>query len=303
MQLVAALAVNGAMGLAQTTPRATTSARPIMIQRAGGDLGSGTAVRAVVRRSQAAWYVGSTSAKTRIDFRRAPSGLWVRDFHFGSPVLTCAAVVGGSMGGRLEDGNFPLVGLRVTRATFHGQLQPQDSTPSNPYSSGPSPVVSGRFIDQRHVTGTVVGESRSCDSSMPLTFTATRVRALPARPVPGGRYAGRTVRGSGVQFQVSRSAKRVTAFRFARVITASHCDTSFVLTPSHSYPAIGLSQNRDGEFAGSLSSRLTTGGRPAGTRVQVSVLFLSSREATGTVRLLGRTCTYETLPFGATRTR
>jgi hypothetical protein len=41
------------------------------------------------RRSQAAWYVGSTSADTRIDFRLSPSGQWVRGFRFGSPTISC----------------------------------------------------------------------------------------------------------------------------------------------------------------------------------------------------------------------
>jgi hypothetical protein len=244
----------------------------------------------------AAWYVGLTSAGTRVDFRVSPSGLWVPDFHFGSPPRTCA--LSGSSMEPLVDGNFPLVGLRVSAGTFHGQLQAQDETPSTP--DQPVADISGRFVNASQVMGTVVGRSRSCDTAVALTFTAKRVGALPARPVSGGRYAGRTVRGSSVRFQVSRSGRRVVAFRFAPIVTYRRDNgVSARLSLAHSYPAAGLARNRAGVFTGTLSSRLIRG-RPAGTRVQVSVLFLSSREATGTVRLLGPRSQYETLPWRAT---
>ncbi len=96
----------------------------------------------------------------------------------------------------------------------------------------------------------------------------------------------------------------MTAFRFAAVDTGcKNTDKGFTLTLAHSYPAAGLRQDRDGVFVGVLSSRVTAGGRPAGTRVRVSVLFLSPRQATGTVRLLGGTCDHETLPFRAALTK
>lgn len=105
----------------------------------------------------------------------------------------------------------------------------------------------------------------------------------------------------------------MTGLRIGRAYT--YCklnDTSSWLTMRHSYPTAGLSQNPDGELRGVLSSRLTARGRPAGIRVMVDVLFLSSHEATGTVRLLpgaatrgnrGRCSGYETLPWRAVLTR
>ena len=313
---LAIVAVYGATSVGQSKPHGIASTRTIANERAGGDLGSERLVPAVVHRSQAAWYKGSTSAGTRIDFRLSSSGLWVRDFHFGSPPIICAP--GSGPAGSVPDGNFPLIGLRVSKGTFRGQLHPEDDTPQTP--DQPFAEVSGRFIDQPHVTGTLAGGSRSCGSYVPLSFTATRVRSLPARPVRGGGYAGQILRRTAsktappfnVRFMVSRSGRRVTAFRIARIYTyCKENDTSFVFTLAHSYPAAGLGQNRDGVFSGVLSSRVTAGGRPAGTRVLVSVLFLSSREASGTVRLLaggmptrpGGTCTaHETLTWRAALT-
>jgi hypothetical protein len=102
----------------------------------------------------------------------------------------------------------------------------------------------------------------------------------------------------------------VIAFRFGAV--ESYCldsDTTFLLNTTHSYPTAGLRQNRDGVFVGTLSCRLTARGRPAGTRVRVSVLFLSPTEATGTLHVLGGAganepicSSEETLPFRATLT-
>jgi hypothetical protein len=297
------VAAYGTTSIAQPTPRATTSASPVTVERAGGDPGMERIVRAVVRRSHAAWYVGLTSAGTRIDFRLSRSGLWVRDFHFGTPPLPCA---GSDSQTTVGDGNFPLTGLRVTHGTFAGKLHPQAYTPSAPEGYQLEAFVSGRFIDQRHVTGILTGgETRSCAVSAKLTFTATRVRLLPGRPAQGGRYAGQTAwKETDVRFLVSRSRSRVTAFRMTRVEswcmqnkTHSLRQTWFTLT--HSYPVAGIGQNRDGEFVGILSSRRTPSGRPAGIRVLVSVLFLGSREATGTARLLLRTYRCETLPWRA----
>jgi hypothetical protein len=253
--------------------------------------------------NHAAWYVGTTSAGTRIDFRLSPSAGRVRAFHFGSPALTCpdGVVTGLTMG----DGNFPLRGLRIRHQTFSGVLQTADYTPSN--ADSPSVRVSGSFIDQQRVTGTLREETRGDCGYAPLTFTATRAGSLPARPTQGRGYSGLTVRGTRVWFRVSRSGRRVTAFRIATV--RSDCKYSdghdiFMLAKSH--PAAGLRQDRDGVFGGVVSSRVTARGHPAGTRVRVSVLFLSPTEATGTVRPVKRTfggrCGYETLPFRATLT-
>jgi hypothetical protein len=308
------LAVYGGSSLAQSTPRVTAGAGPITVHQIPGHAASVSTRRAVVRRSHAAWYVGSTSAGTRIDFRLSSSGEWARDFHFGSPPLICS--LSGEQVDTLSDGNFPLTGLRVRHGRFNGHLHPEDATPNTP--DQPFASVSGHFADQQHVLGTLMGGSRSCDSSDPLTFTATKVDSLPARPVGAGHYAaqifGRNVSGrvSHLRFAVSRSTRRVTGFSIGRVYT--YCkpnDTSSWLTMRHSYPAAGLSQKRDGEFHGVLFSRLTASGRPAGIRVMIDVLFLSSHEATGTVRLLqgaatrgnrGRCSGYETLPWRAVLT-
>jgi hypothetical protein len=303
---LAAVAACGAISFAEATSRVPTSARPITVDRANGSLGSGRIARFVARRSQGAWYVGSTSAGTRVDFRLSPSGQWVRDVHFGSPALPCANHSGSTF--VLGDGNFPLVGLRVSDGRFHGVFSSEESTPDNPYG-GVGATVSGRFIDQRHVTGTATTQDRACDRTEALTFTATRVRSLPARPTRGQRYVGQTGDGT-VGFVVSRLGRHVTAFRFTGVGFLCEPTTGVsTVTMTHSYPAAGLAQNRGGVFTGTLSSRLTESGRPAGTRVRVSVLFLSSREATGTAHLLaggrrfGKRCTaYATLPWRAVLT-
>jgi hypothetical protein len=235
----------------------------------------------------------------------------VRDFHFGSPALTCPD--GTVTGQTLPDGNFPLSGLRVSQQTFSGVLQAEDYTPNN--ADSPSVRVSGSFVNEQQVTGTLHEETRGDCGFTPFTFTATRVASLPARPTAGHGYSGLTVRGSRVRFRVSRSGRRVMAFRFAAV--DSYClgrNTVFMLRMAHSYPAAGLRQNRDGFFVGALSSRLTARGRSAGTRVRVSVLFLSPSEATGTVHVVGgakilyfaheKPCSsQETLPFRATLTK
>lgn len=268
---------------------------------------SAPTVRAAARRSHAAWYVGSTSAGTRMDFRLSPSGLWVRDFDFGSPLVTCSA--NPAVGGLLADGSFPLSGLRIRHGTFRGNVHPADSTPSDPPNYQAGGFVFGSFIDQRHVTGTVTPQpERSCYGVMePLTFTATRVRSLPSPPTKGGRYAGqilgrsvsRTTDPLNVRFRVSGSGRQVTAFRIARIYTDCKSGPVTRFRLAHSYPAAGVSQNRVGVFTGTLVSRLTPSGRPAGIRVRVSVLFLSAREATGTVRLLSRGCAWETLAWRA----
>jgi len=266
------------------------------------------ATPAVVRDGQAAWYVGTTSAGTRIDFRTSQSGGWVRDFHFGSPALTCPD---GSPGGAtMPDGNFPLSGLPISHGGFSGSVQAEDFTPNN---ADPMLVsVNGRFIDQQQTTGTLQALTRGDCGFQPLTFTATRVRSLPARPTRGQSYSGLMVHGSRVRFTVSHSGRRVLGVRFAAV--DSYCldsDTIFMLRMTHSYPLAGLHQNRDGVFTGVLSSRLTARGRPAGTRVRVSILFLSPSEATGMVHIIGgakaigfangNPCSHhDTLPFRAT---
>lgn len=256
----------------------------------------------------AAWYVGSTSAGTRIDFRLSPSGRSVRDFHFGSPPLTCPGGV--PSGATMGDGNFPLRGLAVKRHALSGVVQAEGAFPAN--ADSPGVRVSGTFVGPQRVTGTLQEVTRGDCGYQPLTFAAIRVRSLPARPTAGREYSGVTVRGTRVSFTVSRSGRRVSAFRFAAV--KSYClglDTIFRLRMTHSYPAAGLPQDRDGVFAGTLSSRLTAGGRPAGIRVRVSVLFLSPREATGTVHVIGGATAVsfgnegpcpaqETLPFRAT---
>jgi hypothetical protein len=203
----------------------------------------------------------------------------------------------------MGDGSFPLSGLRVSRQTFSGVLQAEDYTPNN--ADSPSVRVSGSFRNQQQVTGTLHEETRGDCGYAPFTFTATRAGSLPARPTKGRGYSGLTVHGTRVGFRVSRSGRRVTAFRLATFRSAckySNGYDSFMLAKSH--PAAGLRQDRDGVFGGVLSSRVTARGHPAGTRVRVSVLFLSSTEATGTVRPVKRTvgarCGYETLPFRAT---
>ena len=304
---LAAVAIYGAINLAQATPRVRTTITAGTAGSARGSSGPGRIPRVVAHRSQAAWYVGGSSAGTRVDFRLSPSGQWVRDFHFGSPALPCASDSGDTLA--VGDGNFPLVGIRVSDGRFRGRLSSEESTPSNPYG-GANATVSGRFIDQRHVTGTATTQDRGCDRTKALTFTATRVRSLPASPMRGRRYAGQT-RSGAVGFLVSRSGRHLTGFRFTKVsFRCKDSDGGSVLTLTHSYPTAGLAQNREGVFTGILSSRLTARRRPTGTRVQVSVLFLSSRETTGTVRLLaggrrlGRRCTaYEMLPLRAALTQ
>jgi hypothetical protein len=133
--------------------------------RVGSDVGSRRTVRAVVRGGHAAWYVGSTSAGTPVNFRLSPSGLWVRDVRFGAPAPTCAPLV---------DGNFPLGGLPVTNQAFSGQRFAFDETPDA--ADQRLVAVSGRFIDGQHVTGTVQSLTRGCGSEL-LTFTATRRQA------------------------------------------------------------------------------------------------------------------------------
>jgi hypothetical protein len=288
-------------------PRAhAVASAPLGVGHAGG-----RARQSSAQVNHAAWYMGTTSAGTRIDFRTSPSGERVRDFHFGSPALTCPD--GTVPGATLPDGNFPLSGLRVSQQAFSGVLQAEDFSPAN--ADSPSVRVSGSFLNQRQVTGMLHEETRGDCGFTPFTFTATRVRSLPARPTTASGFSGLTVRGSRVRFTVSRSGRRVVAFRFAAV--DSYCldrDTVFMLRMAHSYPAVGLRQNRDGVFVGVLSSRLSARGHPAGTRVRVSVLFLSPREATGTVHVIGgakilrfpheKPCSsQETLPFRATLTR
>lgn len=277
----------------------------------GAGHAGGQAQQSSAQVNHAAWYVGTTSAGTRIDFRTSPSGERVRDFHFGSPALTCPD--GTVPGATLTDGNFPLSGLRVSHQAFSGVLQAEDFSPAN--ADSPVVRVSGNFIKQQQVTGTLLEETRGDCGFTAFAFTATRVRSLPAHPTATSRYSGLTVRGSRVRFTVSRSGRRVVAFRFAAV--DSYCldrDTVFMLRMAHSYPATGLRQNRDGVFVGVLSSRLSTRGRPAGTRVRVSVLFLSRSEATGTVHVIGgakilrfaheKPCSsQEVLPFRATLTK
>ncbi|HEX8976079.1 MAG TPA: hypothetical protein VF781_06155 [Solirubrobacteraceae bacterium] len=270
----------------------------------GAIVGAGGA-RSAVTVNNAAWYVGVTSAGTRIDFRTSPSGAWVRDFHFGSPELTRHGPVGEPM----PDGNFPLVGLPIVHGAFAGDLEAADATPSN--ADAVVVMVSGHFDTPRQVTGTLQAADRGGGFD-PLTFTATRAGALPALPTRGGRYFETPPGSASLSFQVSRSGRRVMALRIGS--TLSECKYSdamatFMLT--RSYPAAGLRQGPDGSFSGVLSSRLTARGRPAGTRVRVTILFLSPTEATGTLRLLGggavqnngsagRMCGYETLPFRAT---
>jgi hypothetical protein len=79
--------------------------------------GDGRAVLSSRQVNNAAWYVGTTSAGTQIDFRMSPSGGWVRDFHFGRPPLTRS---GAAVGGRVPDGNFPLRGLQVSQGGDFG---------------------------------------------------------------------------------------------------------------------------------------------------------------------------------------
>lgn len=173
---LAALIVYGATGLAQSTPRVTVGAGSMTVQQTVGQAGSVSTVRAGVRRSHAAWYVGSTSAGTRIDFRLSSSGEWVRDFHFGSPPLICSLF--GQQVDTLTDGNFPLIWLRVRHGHFEGDLHPEDATPNTP--GQPFASVSGHFADQQHVLGTLMGGSRSCDSSDPLTLRPRKwIRCLP----------------------------------------------------------------------------------------------------------------------------
>jgi hypothetical protein len=203
----------------------------------------------------------------------------------------------------MGDGSFPLSGLRVSRQTFSGVLQAEDYTPNN--ADSPSVRVSGSFINQQQVTGTLHEETRGDCGYEPFTFTATRAGSLPARPTKGRRYSGLTVHATRVWFRVSHSGRRVTAFRIATIRSDCKYSNGYqIFMLAKSYPAAGLRQDRDGVFGGVLSSRFTARGQPAGTRVRVSVLFLSPTEATGTVRpvkrTFGGTCGYETLPFRAT---
>jgi len=307
--MVAALVVLAVCGatLARSTLGAARSAGAIASESAGDLLRSGGFGVAVASAGQAAWYVGWTSAGTRIDFQLSASGRWVRDFDFGSPTFPCATAVGPPVVLPVDDGNFPLIGLGVHDGTFQGDLHPEEYTPDAPEGYQQGATVTGRFIDEQHVTGTITGwTERDACAPDSLTFTATRFGSLPARPVSGGRYAGQAVSGASVGFTVSRSGRRVIAFRIGGPLDSwcmqgGNLNSVALLSLDHSYPAAGLAQNRDGEFAGILSSGLTPRGRPAGTRMQVSVLFLNPLEATGTVRLLDQTCArYETWPWRAT---
>jgi hypothetical protein len=123
------------------------------------------------------------------------------------------------------DGNFLLAGLRVREGSFDGMLEEMDDTPNTPDQMGV--WVRGRFSgQQRHASGTIQAGSRSCDSYQQLSFTARRVRSLPARPVNGRQYAGRTVRGSAIGFRISRSGRRLIGFRVAPVATSCTIATS-----------------------------------------------------------------------------
>jgi hypothetical protein len=179
-------------------------------------------------------------------------------------------------------------------------VQAEDNTPN--YADPMVVMVNGRFIDQQQTTGTLGAVTRGDCGYRPLTFTATRARSLPANPVKGRRYPGLTVHGTHVWFHVSRSGRRVTAFRIARTRLDSFC-TYKVIMLARSDPAAGLRPDRNGVFGGVLSSHVAPGGRQAGDRVHVSVLFLSRTEATGTFHLLDRSvrhpCRYETVPFRA----
>jgi hypothetical protein len=248
--------------------------------------------------NDAAWYVGTTSAGTRIDFRTSPSGGWVRDFHFGAPELTGLGATYETM----PDGNFPLIGLPVSQGGFAGDLQAQDDTPNN---ADPTVVtVSGHFINPQQVTGTLQAGDWGGGFD-PLTFTATRAGSLPGRPSQGRGYVGMTDYGTGVSLRVSRSGRRVTAIRIASVRSdCKYSGAGTTITLVKSFPAAGLRQDRDGVFGGVVSSETTASGRPARTRVRVSVLFLSPTEATGTIRPTGSfrgPCDYETLTFRATQ--
>jgi hypothetical protein len=256
--------------------------------------------------NHSAWFVGRSSSGARIDFRLSPSGHYVRDFHFGGASAACVPdgpwdtspfVLG------LVDGPFPLLGLRVSGGSFSGVVHALDDTPNTPDQD--IVRVAGQFggRGQRRVEGTLAAASRSCGSTQELTFTATRVRRLPARPAAGRRYTA-TLRGGRMGFAVSRSRRRVTAFRFSAAPTwCKDTGQGFPLILRHSFRVAGIAANRDGVFTGALSSAVTRRGRPSGTRVHVSVLFLSRGLATGTVRLADRRCRHETLTWRATLRR
>lgn len=254
---------------------------------------------------RASLYAGMTSAGTPMDFQLSASGHWVRSFHFGSPVLACST---DSASGVVGDGNFPLRGLRVKNGSFAGRLLPHADSPSDPAPYQSVALVRGRFNADRHqVSGTVTTDIYGCSGQVQsLTFIAKRVRALPARPTRGGSYTGvipgRADSPSGLafSFKVSRSGRRVVALRIGHGFAyclASGLSHRFAL--ARSYPLAGLPQDAAGAFAGTFASRLTARGRAAGTRVRVSMVFLSAQEATGTFRLLNPACRMEPLAWTA----
>jgi hypothetical protein len=122
-------------------------------------IGAGQAAQDSAQVNNAAWFVGTTSAGTRIDFRTSPSGAWVRDFHLVHSYPAAGlrqngdGVFVGMLSSRLTDRGRP-AGIRVHVSVLF--LSPSEATGAGHVVSGAKAV---RFASEK-----------SCSSQETLPF-------------------------------------------------------------------------------------------------------------------------------------